>query len=391
MTMQVGSTPPLGAGGMSRVFAVLAQPHAPESSGGVFGSYTTHLRDLVERAQAEGWAAYVFSYRDLLKQRRLIWGWTRSNGSWERAFCVLPHVAVVRRPTLSEAELDAMTWLRDEGGVQFFNHPEIEAMTNDRWRSLHVLGSSPTLTRVIPEVTLLRDSATIASLSAATPQLMAFSRYRGQANELVLLNRQADAMACRREFGERVEEQTFRSLLRVRSYLESTCGETMLVPYREPLLIEGHPLMVRVFMQRGERAAWQPPIMLLRFGQQGMIGGRYATAGLAHELEGVLEEHLQSKTKSFLYHIHTTAEAIVHLLDVRVHGLGELTIDFRPTADGELSVHDLAVSPAVLSLQRLRVPTARAAALQSTLAYALHLHAEFVAPTRLSAASARTR
>lgn len=387
--MHTGSTTPLGAGGMSRVFGVLAQPHDLNSKGGVFGSYTTYLRDLVERAQAEGWVAYVFSYRDLLRQRRLIWGWTRTDGGWERVFCVLPHVAIVRRTSLIEAEMDALNWLREDGGVHFFNHAEVDAMTNDRWRLLQILSSSPTLTRNVPNATLLRDSSTLAKLSAEQESIIAYDRFRNHPNEVVLLKRQESSMVCSHEFGTVQRVEMFRSLLRVRSYLETRFKEPILQPFITPLRLEGHPVLIRVFAQRGAQGPWGTPQILVRVGQKEMVGGHYATAGTIDRVEPLLIEQLGKRAKAFAYNITSIVDAIVRLLDVRAHGLAELTVDLQPSEDSELFVHDVTVSAGVLSLQRLGNPKARAASIQTTIAHAQHLHTEMYAPTRLNASSVR--
>src|SRR3989338_2806008 len=95
-------------------FGLIAHHIAPVESGSPFGPLTSYYRALIEYAETHGWQGYVFSPRDVLRQRTTIWGWRRNQGTWVRQFLPTPTVAYTRLVFVTPEERAILQWLRDD-------------------------------------------------------------------------------------------------------------------------------------------------------------------------------------------------------------------------------------------------------------------------------------
>ncbi len=351
-------------------FGLIAPLAAPADAGALFGNLTPYFRQLIERANERGWAAAVFAPRDVLRQRRMIWAWIRSDAGWERQFVVLPHVAYTRLPSLTGEDGDILRWLRTDGGVQFINQPEVDDITHDRWRLLHVLQSHPSLTGHIAETALVRDQRSVSALLGSGQSVQVMPRYRAVGSGRILLVQSGDDVRLRHEYRGAATNRTIRSSETVRSKVEALIGEGVAERYTEPLRFEGCPVFVRLLWQRDRTGRWHETAAMLRLGQPAAQTYQGVTAGLLDRYQESLRQVVGRRLKAIRYELRSTAGVIVELLSQRSHGAGELTIDCLITSRGLIQIIDVATLTGLQAVQRLTMPAVRLQALEATLGYA---------------------
>lgn len=348
---------------------IIAHQTGPIESGTPFGLLTPYYRSLVERASALGWQGCLFSPRDVLRRRRMIWAWVRSELGWERQFVELPHVAYTRLPSVTDEEGEILRWLRAES-VQFINQPEVDDMTQDRWRLLAVLQSHPSLTGHIPQTTLLRDLRSVLELLDSGRSVHVTPRYRTAGQGRILLAVSGDDLLLRHERPILATNRTIRSRDALREKVEELLGEAVAQPSIEPLRFEGCPVSIRQLWQRTATGRWQESAAILRLGQPAAQTYQGVTVGLLDRYQASLREVIGTRLKAVRYELRSTSQVTVELLSQRSHGAGELTVDCLITSRGNVQILDVSTLTGLESVQRLTDPTVRLAVLSETLGYA---------------------
>lgn len=366
-------------------FGLISDPPQSSELGAPYGIATPYFRDLIERAANEGWTAYVFSTRDVLKQRRVIWGWTRAQGRWQRSFFSVPQIGYPRMRRAEESDYAILDWLHVSCGTQFINQIEIERMTADRWRLLQICLSHPALSKRVADSFLLRDQVSLEGLLAEYPALIAMSRFETSGTKLACIRSGDDQWVVELERNGKVSTEEFHSIVRLRVFLVEHFGETVLQPHKEPLRIDNCPVALRSFWQRGADTRWQETAALVRVGQPAAIGSTLATAGLLDRFLPLIKQQLTTGSQSLAYQLKTTAQTAVELLDHRGHGAAELAIDFSLHADGTFTLRSASTLGGYLALQKLNDPALRHSALNNTLGYASALQRQVFAPTEATA------
>lgn len=351
-------------------FGVIAPLMSGPESGTPFGALTPYFRQLIERANSSGWQGYIFSLRDVLRQRRMIWAWVRSESGWERQFMALPNIVYTRLPSVSPEEGEILRWLRSEGAVEFINQPEVDDITQDRWRLLQVLQSHPSLTGHIAETTLLRDQSTILKLLETGQPVHITPRLRTVGSGRILLTQVGEDIQLRHELPGSATNRTIRSPDALRSKVEELVGDGVAQPYAEPLRFESCPVLVRSLWQRNRTGRWQETAVILRLGQPSAQTYQAVTAGLFDRYQESLRSLVGRQLKAIRYELRSTSQVIVELLSQRSHGAGELSIDCVITAKGAIQIVDVATLSGLEAVQRLTTPVTRLEVLGATLGYA---------------------
>lgn len=370
--------------GQQPIFGLIAQQVGPIESGTPFGPLTPYFRSLIEYAATQGWQSYLFSPRDVLRQRQTIWGWVRQNGSWQRAFVAPPNVAYTRLTTCSPEEREILLWLRDEMGVQYINQPELDEVTHDHWRLIQILQSHPTLSTYVLDSVLLRDTQTISALLEEYPATVARSRSSHPGMPGTVLRKRGEEFLLRQEVKGVGHTQTYRSPGKVRASLESLLGEVILQQYVPPFVIEECPVTLRTLWQRTRSGSWVENAAVLRVGQPKSQTYQTVTAGLVDRYEHSLTELLGPQYKSLRYQVTNVGRMVVDLLDQRTHGAGELAVELLVTADRALKVLDVSTTNGIDAVRRLPDPNTAQDTMRATVQYAASLFAQ-----RLSSVTTR--
>lgn len=359
---------------VERILGVVTDAGSPSEPAVDTSLLGPHLRDLIERAVERGWTAYIFSSRDVLKQRKTIWGWTRQEGHWSRSFFPIPHIGLSRVHTLSPTDYATLDWLRSTNGTQFINQPEVDQMTNDRWRLWQVCLSHPSLARSVPDAFLLRDRVSLEHLLTTHSAILATARTEQSPARSAVIHRQGAEWLVRTEQSGIVTGRRFRSIVRIRVYLTDLLGEVLLQPYVEPLRIDDCPVGVRVVWQRDGKERWVEGASIVRIGQPEALGSVLATAGTLDRFLPLLKPTLGKTLHTTTYQLQAISKAVIELLDHRGHGAAELAVDFMLTTNGQPSLRGVTPLGGVLALRRLADPSLRQAALERSLDYAEALY-----------------
>lgn len=358
-----------------RILGVVSTPLASHESGEPYGKLTTYLRDLIELAEHQGWVAYVFSTRDVLRQRSVVWGWTRRNGRWQRSFFPLPQILYLRTTQLDRADVQVLRWLERTQSVQCINQIAVDELILDRWRLLQICLSHPSLGSRVPDLLLMRPSVTIDEAFASERYLQVLPRYRAAGRYAAgLLERRGDEYSLRLERGSRAETRPFRSTLELRTELEQLFGDVIIQRYIRPLRVEDCPVVLRSVWQRGRDTRWSEQFSVVRVGAKGSLGAAYATVCVLEKFLPVFKQVLPRRVKALTYEFHRTAQLIVDLIDQRAHGAAELAVDCALGQDGSITVLDVSTLGGVYALQRLTAPELRGRYVRQSLDYAAALY-----------------
>ena len=372
-------------------FGLIAHLSAPIESGSPFGPLTPYYRQLIEHALSQGWQGFVFSPRDVLRQRSTIWGWQRGGGTWQRAFVSMPTVCYTRLKTLSIEERDILIWLRDHASVQFLNQPELDEMVQDQWRVMQVLQSHPTLSPYIPDAVLLRDTQALSTLMAEHGQLTVRSRTLAGGKPSGSLTREGEELLWRQEVRGSGHARSFRSPVKLRVALQDHFNDTIVASYIPPFRIDSCPVVFRSLWQRGRTGQWSESFVVLRIGQPESQTYQAVTAGLLDRYQRPLQELLGTQYKAIRYQLTNLGRTVVDLLAQRSHGAGEIAIEFLLTATRELKILDISTLGGLEALRRLPDPSTAQTVMRSTLQYSALLSEQLTTTSVPSSVPSETR
>lgn len=354
------------------------------------GPLTQPIKDVVEHAQQLGWTAYVYSPRDLLKQRRLVWGWTRSDGGWTRDFFPIPHVSYVRNLAWHADDAPIIQWLKQETGTQFLNNPDVEDIVHDRWRVIQIGLSHPTLNERFPDSALLRPGSDLRGMLAQHNRWNVFNRFRSGEPRFAHVVRKADEFSIR--FVARTVAHTL-SLKRaadVQDKLLYLFGEAVVQQYHEPIRFESCPIAIRSVWQRSRTLRWEETCALIRVGKEQSTAGPMTTVGIFEQCTPLFEQVLGPRTEAVRYQAQSVARSVVELLDHRGHGASELAVDIVPLEDGRVFVSEVSTIGGVDSLRRLAQPLLRQRMVAATMSYASALYEQHAVLSEPSPVPSRT-
>lgn len=334
------------------------------------GPLTAHIRDLVEHAQQLGWVAYVYSPRDLLKQRRVVWGWTRENGNWRRDFFPTPHVSYIRSLSWYIEDMAVIRWLKQETPTHFLNNPDIEEIVHDRWRVIQIGLSHPTLTERFPDTVLLRSGLDIRAYLKEMDRCIVINRFRSFESRYASIARHDNEYTFRFLTTNVAHTLTLKSPEEVQEKILHLFGEAILYSSLDSIRIEDCPISIRSLWQRSRTLRWQETCCLVRIGKEQSVIGPLATAGLFEQFLPLLEEVISGKSDALRYQIQSIARMIVELIDHRGHGASELAVDLTVTNDSKVFVTDVSTIGGIDSLRRLSQPALRQQMITNTMNYA---------------------
>lgn len=338
------------------------------------GPLTLHIRDLVEQATALGWISYVFSPRDLLKQRRVAWGWTRSNGAWRRDFFSIPDITYLRSLAWHEDDAAAIRWLKDETSTQFLNNPDIEEIVHDRWRVIQIGLSHPTLNERFIDTSLLRPGTDIREQLRSNERTTILNRFRSQLHRYSLVTRKSEEFLVRTIAHQTARTTSFRTPDEVQHQLVDEFHDGIVQPYIEPIRVESCPVQIRSYWQRSRTLRWEETCCMIRIGTERSCVGPLTTAGLFEQFLPLLSDSLGEKSDAIRYQIQSVARSVVELFDHRGHGASELAIDLLPVSDSRMFIVDVSTLGGIDSLRRLSQPTLRQQMISNALSYASALY-----------------
>ncbi|MBI4022703.1 hypothetical protein HY375_00865 [Candidatus Berkelbacteria bacterium] len=369
------------------VLGILTEPHH-ERDGDAFGPLTTFIRDVVEAARMVGRPAYVFSSRDVLRQRTMVWGWSRTNGRWSRDFFPVPRIVYSQLTRPTRQDLEILRWLREHEGSLCVNHPDLDAIVLDLWRLLHIAMSHPTVSRDIPEPVLLKANQSLEQLLSDGRTYVVRPRFRGHGQPAICLMESPQgelSLVTHRDAPDGT--QVFHSSVALRAHLEQRYGEVILQPFEEPLRYHRHPILVRSIWQRNGLRQWQESAAVARIGSAGAMAGQFTTVSELDRFQPILQELLGRRLHSTLYQVKTLGGAIARLLHERSHGAGELAVDCWLTATGGVRLYDVTTAGGGLAVRQLRQPTAKQRMIETMLAYVRSLEDVLPAATALEVQS----
>lgn len=364
------------------VLGIIAERVTSHEHGLLFGPLSIFIRQLIEHAQDRGWQAYVFSSADVLKQRRLVWGWTRKHGEWNREFFPPPHVGYIRTQ-VRKAEIPILDWLREEMSTQFINQQEVEEIAADRWRVLQIGLSHPTLNERFPDAVLMRKGASLETALAMAPDLLLIPRYVGT-RTFGRIQQTAQGYTLRFFDGRAGTTYSYTTVDSLKGQITDLYDELVVWPNREPLRIEQCPVGFRVFWQRDQSNRWKESYCALRLGLPNTAGEVMATAGRIDPYTGMLKKIVGSQFDSLRYQLSNTSKTFVDLIDKRSHGAGELAVDMMIGVDKSIRITDLTTLGGMKSLKQIHAPELSAGALHNTLGYAQFLYEQAFALSELS-------
>lgn len=338
------------------------------------GPLTLHIRDLVEHARALGWLAYVFSPRDLLKQRGVVWGWTRSDGAWKRDFFPIPDVTYLRSLAWFEDDAAVIRWLKDETATQFMNNPDIEEIVHDRWRIIQIGLSHPTLHERFLDTSLLRAGTDLGTILADNVRTSVSNRFRSQSHRYGIVSRKADEFVVRTVAQQTAQTTSFHSVDDVQHQLVEEFRDGIVQPYIEPIRVEGCPVQIRSYWQRYRTLRWEETCCMIRIGTARSLVGPLTTAGLFEQFLPLLTESLGEKSDAIRYQIQSVARSVVELFDHRAHGASELAVDLLPVSDARMYIVDVSTLGGIDSLRRISQPALRQQMISNAMSYASALY-----------------
>ncbi len=356
------------------VFGILTHEIRSHEPSQLCGPLTHPIRDVVEHACSLGWVGYVFTPRDVLKQRRVVWGWTRKAGSWQRDFFPIPDVTYVRSLAWYHDDASVIRWLKDEADTQFLTNPDVEEIVHDRWRVVQIGLSHPTLNERFLDTTLLRPGADLRTILTEHQRVTIVSRYRSQPHRYGLVVRKPDEFVVRTVYQQTAQTMSLKHLEDVLQYLVEEFQEGMMQPYQEPLRIEGCPVQIRSFWQRSRTLRWEETCCMIRIGTERSMIGPYVTAGLFEQFTPMVGELFGEKADTIHYQIESVARSAVELFDHRGHGASELAVDLLPTSEGRLYINDVSTIGGIDSLRRLAQPALRQQMVANCINYASALY-----------------
>ena len=338
------------------------------------GPLTRHIRDLVEHAQQLGWISYVYSPRDLLKQRRVVWGWTRDNGNWRRDFFPTPHVTYLRSLSWHPEDVSVIRWLKHETPTQFLNNPDIEEIVHDRWRVIQIGLSHPTLTERFPDTVLLRPGLDIREFLQENDRCNVINRFRSLESRYAHLVRHPDEFVLRYLTQQVAHTLSLKRPEDVQEKLLQLFGEAIVQPTLDLIRIEGCPMSIRSLWQRSRTLRWQETCCLVRVGKEQSTVGPLATVGLFEQCLPLFEGAIEGNSDALRYQLQSVARSVVELVDHRGHGASELAVDLTITTDGKVFVSDVSTIGGIDSLRRLSQPAVRHQMIANTMSYASALY-----------------
>ncbi len=341
-----------------------------EATGELAGPLTPYVRDLVDAARRLGWTAYVYSPRDLLKRRRVVWGWTREHGAWQRDFFPIPQVSYLRSVYWHAEDAATVRWLKQEAGTQFLADPDVEEIVHDRWRVVQIGLSHPTVSERFPDTLLVRPGADLRTALSEQAAWTVVPRYRSADAAYAFVARQGDAYTLRFLARQVAHTQTLKSAAELQERLLQLFGEAVVQAYGKPLRFESCPVSVRSVWQRGASARWEELCQLVRVGKEHERIGPMTTAAPVTACLPLFEQAAGSRTQALRYQLSQTARSAVELIDQRGHGASELAVDLIPLADGGVRIADISTVGGIESLRRLAQPELRQASIAATLGYA---------------------
>lgn len=342
-------------------------------SGAPFGILTTYFRDLVEHAMQCGWEAYVFSPRDVLRQRRVIWGWKRKNGTWKRAFVPTPQIGYLRSNTFTPADKKVFLWLRDEVGTQFINQPEVEEIVFDYWRLIQIGLSHPTLIGRIPDSILLRGDLSLTETMKLDSHYLVRPRFalRQGAAEIT---RFEDTFHVRYEYKNSIIDEDFNSVVQLRDSLHVHFGDAIIQHLPKLFRVENCIIGIRSFWQRDRSGRWKENFSILRVSQPSNHTDQLATVGLLERYLPFLSRSLKSQMEAVRYQIINISRTFVELIDQRGHGASELSVDLLITREKQVILAGVSTLGGMYALKKIQIPELRHKVMSTTLNYATTLY-----------------
>lgn len=338
------------------------------------GPLTRHIRDLVEHAQQLGWLSYVYSPRDLLKQRRVVWGWTRDNGNWRRDFFPTPHVSYLRSLSWYPEDVNVVRWLKHETATQFLNNPDIEEIVHDRWRVIQIGLSHPTLTERFPDTVLLRSGLDIKTFLQENERCAITNRFRSLESRYGQVVRHHDEFMLRYQAQQVAHTLTLKRPEDVQEKLLDLFGEAIVQPVLDAIRIEQCPISIRSLWQRSRTLRWQETCCLVRVGKEQSTVGPLATVGLFEQCLPLFEGSIDGSSDALRYQLQSVARSVVELIDHRGHGASELAVDLTIATDTRVFVTDVSTIGGIDSLRKLSQPALRQQMIANTMSYASALY-----------------
>lgn len=354
-----------------KVLGILVD-QAQEGSGNTFGLFTNHLRDLMERAIEEKWVAYVFSAKDVLKQRSIVWGWSRSEQKWQRAFFPIPDICYIRKFALGDEDDRVLEWLIQTNNTQFINQPHIENLIIDQWRVIQIALSQPTLITKVIDTSLVRDGYSLANLLAEAKTIFFRSRSNTRRGEFAYLGREKGLYKLKICRAGHIRNYRSKSILDIINVINRILGDTIAQPYFKRLSIEGHSVKIRSVWQKNIH--WKETFATVILSKKDFPDGPFFTGGVLSSFEQIFEQYLKMKLENIKFQIQSTAMAVIELFNSRVQNISELAIDLIIDHKGKVFFDSASTYTGLLSLNRLRSPGLKQQFINNTLEFALALY-----------------
>lgn len=309
--------------------------------------FANYLRDLVEAAIDRRWKAYIFCPQDVLKQKNIVWGWTRIHGEWRKDFFSLPDVCLIKTTYLSPNDRKIISWLKTKN-TRFINGIQIEDIIFDRWRIIQIILSHATLASKIPESNLMENYWQLPELEQRSSII--FSRYRRSSETIGFLTPHQKGFKLKISHRATNKTLLFQSKINLAKQIRNTWQEAIMQPALKVLSIEGYPILIRSVWQK--RVDWQQTFAALRVSAK-KNQFHFVTVSLANKIYPLLWHYFGARRDSIIYQLENSARLVAELMEARAGSVGELAIDFLIDKQANIWIHDLSTYTGTTSLAKL--------------------------------------
>ena len=303
-----------------------------------FGNTTNYIRDLIEEANKKNWTGFVFSPQDVLRRRGVVWGFVRSSGIWRRSFLPIPSVCYLQIGMLSDSDREILNWMSAEMSTQYINSPHVVDILSDRWRSLQIMISHPTLVTKVVETNLYKGARDLGDqINDEENGLCIYPRFRSN-NSFMEIKKTGKSFRVREYSGKTIKSSRLKTLDEIDNRIIGLFGEAIVQPKIKTFNIDGYPIVIRTYWQKD--VIWSNSLTVLRIGQKESYG-RLATIGAIDDHKNLFAKKFKSFSESILYQIESVSKACAELLEQRTHGIHEITVDYLLTTHGNLLLYDV--------------------------------------------------
>lgn len=301
---------------------ILAGPYNNQT--GSFGSQDKFFRSLLHHMRHLNGLAYVFTYQDLDRGRKLVHGYylTEDDGPWRRMWLPLPDVCYNRYYHHSGENTSrcGVTALK-KYGIKVFN-----TGVGDKWQVHKRLMLDKAIASHLPETRLVKSNQTLTSMLGKYQQVYVKPINGSKGHDITRVSRHQGSYLLKS-----TNDVNGRVVLALPTVGKGGPGGRMKI-VQQGIKTPGNErhFDLRVMVQKDRYNEWHLSGIAVRLGAKGRITTNLATKGRAEKLEKTLGDFGwdYSRILSINLEIEDLALRIARTLDRYAEYLGELGLDF---------------------------------------------------------------